>query len=230
MAVIEHLFDSPSELDQALATRVGNVLRDAVAVRGQASLAVSGGRTPLGFFKALSQAALPWSQITITLVDERWVGADHSDSNAKLVQDNLLQHAASVARFIPMKNAEPSPEAGLSALTQAYAAAPFPFDAIILGMGDDGHTASLFPDADELAHGLSSQALLCTVNPKHAPHPRMSLTAHSISQARHLFLHISGAKKREVFDQAQQAGPIEALPIRFAIQQNKVPLHVYWTA
>ncbi|MBB5017097.1 6-phosphogluconolactonase [Chitinivorax tropicus] len=226
----EHLFDNTSSLDQALAQQVGQILKDAVAERGQASLAVSGGRTPLGFFKALSQMALPWQAIVVTLVDERWVAPAHGDSNEKLVRDNLLQHAAAVARFVPMKNLADTPEAGLEQLIAAYQAVPKPFDVIILGMGDDGHTASLFPGADELQHGLTSQDLLCAVNPGHAPHARMSLTAHSITQARHLFLHISGQKKRDVLAQAMQAGPVEALPVRFAIQQHKVPLHVYWAA
>ncbi|MEW9899552.1 6-phosphogluconolactonase [Chitinivorax sp. PXF-14] len=226
----EHLFDQPAELDTALASRIATLIRDAVALRGQASLALSGGRTPQGFFKALAALPLPWESVWITLVDDRWVPNDHADSNERLVRAGLLQGPVAAAHFIPMVNAAATPEAGLAEARAALAALPQPFDAIVLGMGDDGHTASLFPGADELAHGLSSTELVCAVNPKHAPHARISLTAPTILAARHLFLHITGDNKRKVLAEARTGGAVEAMPIRATIQQDKVPLNVYWSA
>ena len=122
--------------------------------KGQGSLVLSGGRTPMGFFHQLSQQVLDWSKVTVTLADERWVNADHKDSNEKLVKENLLINEAHCAKFLSLKNSAEtavSGEAELEAELSKYGQ----FTVVILGMGDDGHTASLFPGADALFAGLA---------------------------------------------------------------------------
>lgn len=223
----EHLFDDGTEAATDIATRIAQTLADAIAQRGVASIAVSGGRSPRPVLEAMSQADLDWSKVVVTLVDERWVAPDSADSNERLVRETLLQGMAAQARFVPMKNDAGNAYAGQAAVETAFAALPWPLDIILLGMGDDGHTASLFPGGQELADGLSSTALTIAATPPAAPHQRMSLTAKAILQSRHIFLQISGADKKAVYDAALVGGLVEALPIRLALCQNIVPVDVW---
>ncbi|MDI1297537.1 MAG: 6-phosphogluconolactonase, partial [bacterium] len=108
-----------------------------------------------------------------------------------------------------------------------FAALPWPLDIVLLGMGDDGHTASLFPAAKELADGLSTRALTIAVTPPAAPHGRMSLSAHAILNSRHIMLQIGGDAKMTVYDRARRGGPVEELPIRVALCQDDVPVEVW---
>ena len=146
-------FENPSALDIALSEKVSGMLRSAIETDGKASLVVSGGRTPVGFFHLLSQQILDWTQVTITLADERWVDADHPDSNEKLVCENLLINEARSAHYLSLKNSAPTAEEGESACHRAFADMGR-FTVVILGMGDDGHTASLFPGAQALDGSL----------------------------------------------------------------------------
>lgn len=223
----EHLFATGAQAATDIAARIASLLGEAIAARGVATLAVSGGRSPRPVLEALSAVPLDWSKIVVTLVDERWVDPASADSNEKLVRDTLLQGPAAAARFVPMKNEAADAYAGQSAVETDFAALPWPFDIILLGMGDDGHTASLFPDGVELAEGLSSTALTIAAAPPVAPHQRLSLTAHAILQSRHIFLQIGGAGKKAVYDKARAGGPVEELPIRLALLQDKVPVEVW---
>ena len=137
-------FENASALDVALVKQVVDLLSEAIEIHEVASLVVSGGRTPQGFFHLLSQQALDWSKVTVTLADERWVDPDHKDSNEKLVRENLLINEASSARFLPLKSSSSSAVEGEDSLEQSLSAIDT-FTVVILGMGDDGHTASLFP-------------------------------------------------------------------------------------
>lgn len=224
---VHHLFATGAQAAADIATRIAATLSQAIAERGVASIAVSGGRSPRPVLEALSRADLDWSKLVVTLVDERWVAPDSPDSNERLVRDTLLTGAAAQARFVPMKNDAADAYAGQTAVETAFAALPWPLDIVLLGMGDDGHTASLFPQADELAEGLSSSALTIAVTPPAAPHQRLSLTAHGILQSRHIFLQIGGAGKKAVYDRALEGGAVEELPIRVALLQDKVPIDVW---
>ncbi|WP_416463573.1 6-phosphogluconolactonase [Sphingomonas sp. VDB2] len=223
----EHPFATGAQAAADIAARIATILSDAIAQRGVASIALSGGRSPRPVLEALGQVDLDWDKVVVTLVDERWVAPDSADSNEKLVRDALLKGAAAQARFVPMKTQAADAYAGQAAVEAAFTGLPWPLDIVLLGMGDDGHTASLFPQGRELAEGLSSRALTIAATPPVAPHQRMSLTAHGIMQSRHIFLQISGAGKKAVYDRALASGAVEELPIRLALLQDKVPVEVW---
>lgn len=223
----EHLFIDDTLAAADMARRIAAILGEAIELRGVGSIALSGGRSPRPMLKALSHAALDWSKVVVTLVDERWVSPDHADSNERLVRETLLQGPAAAARFLGMKNDAADACAGQPACEAAYAKLPWPLDIIILGMGEDGHTASLFPGAAELAEGLFTKALTIAVTPPAAPHQRLSLSASAILKSRHIFLQIGGAAKKAVYDRALEGGPVEELPIRLALSQHGVSVEVW---
>ncbi len=193
-----------------------------------ASLVVSGGSTPKPFFEHLSRRVLAWDRVRITLADERWVGADHEASNERLVRRHLLVAEAAVATVVGLKTPEATPEEGCEACEQALAQVTRPFDVVILGMGGDGHTASLFPGAPELAAGFdpASGRTCLAAHPATAPHPRMSLTLPALLDSRRLVLHITGESKRRVYAQALEPGPAQELPIRAVLASDRV--EVWW--
>ena len=222
-------FENTSALDIELSAKVAKLLIADIADTGSASLVVSGGRTPMGFFHLLSQQILDWSKVSITLADERWVDADHADSNEKLVRANLLINEAHQATFIGLKNSATDAIVGEPEAEQALAAVG-KFTVLILGMGDDGHTASLFPGADALALGLdmNSGRTCIGVTPTAAPHQRISMTLPRLLDSQQIIIHISGAGKQQVLEQAQAGDDVEALPIRAILNQQQAPLAIYW--
>ena len=217
-------------LDQALASLVAAQLDQALRAQGRASLAVSGGKTPIGFFQALSRQALEWSSIHIILVDERWVATDHADSNTQLVQQHLLTGAAAAAQFYPYYNGARSAHEAASTLNQLLSQFPWPLNVAVLGMGEDGHTASLFPHAPELADALNSNAHCIAITPVSAAHTRISLTLSALSEAQCLITHILGATKRQVLDNALRCAEPPFLPIRRVLDAAKGSRHIFWAS
>jgi 6-phosphogluconolactonase len=223
--------DRPAQA-RALSASVAERLRAGLRERGQALLAVSGGTTPAEFFAQLAQERMDWEKVCVTLVDERWVPADDDRSNARLVQTTLLQHAAAAARFVPLYTGAATPELGLTGTEARIAALPLPFDAVVLGMGDDGHTASFFPGGDQLdaALDLSGSARVLPMRAQAAGEPRVTLTLPILLATRALYLLIAGAHKRDVLDAAMHGTPAAAhYPIRAVLSQQRVPLAVYWS-
>ncbi|WP_047248133.1 6-phosphogluconolactonase [Chromobacterium subtsugae] len=220
-------FPDAAQQTDALANSVASRLSAAIASRGQAVLAVSGGKSPIPFFQLLSEMAIDWSRVTVTLVDERFVAPDHPDSNAGLVRQHLLRNRAAPARFLPLVRAAADIDAEVAADCHEFIAP----DVAVLGMGEDGHTASLFPAAAELAAGLDPAGgrPLLAVTPPAAPHRRVSMSYAALLQAGCLILSIQGAKKREVLEAAAR-GRDDALPISHFLAQDKAPLDVYWSA
>jgi len=222
-------FENTSALDIALADEVSKRLKESIDLQGSASLVVSGGRTPLGFFHTLSQQDLDWSKVVVSLADERWVESDHKDSNEKLVRENLLINNASQAQFFALKNSAETAVDGCAELEESLAKMDA-FTVVILGMGDDGHTASLFPGAEALPTGLAldSGRSCIAVTPTEAPHERISMTLPRLLNTERLIVHISGQNKQKVLEQANAGDNVEELPIRAILQQTQVPATVFW--
>lgn len=228
---VEHDFASSADLAAALAAGVADRLRAAIDSRGQALLALSGGTTPLKFMQALSTRQLEWPRVLVTLCDERWVPPQHERSNARLVRENLLQGAASAARFVPLYVGAPDPESGLAHIAAEVSSLPLPIDVAVLGLGLDGHTASLFPDGDRIDAALDARgtALVLPMRSPTAGEPRITLTLPTLVAARALYLHIEGPEKKQVFARTvngEDASPRN--PLRGLMQQAGAPLFVYW--
>ena len=232
---LQHTFHhaaDPALLALDLADHVAALLRQGLAQRGRALLIVSGGSTPVPFFQALARCALDWSAVTVTLADERWVSPDHADSNEALVRTHLLKAQAAAAHWVPLYNGAATPAEGLPALEATLAALPWPADAVVLGMGGDGHTASLFPDAPELPYALidASPSRCLAVGapaPPNVPLPRVSLTRRALLDTRQLIVHITGEDKLELLHQAMLPGDVAEYPIRAVLQQHGVPCHFF---
>jgi 6-phosphogluconolactonase len=229
---INHNFDNSELLAQALAEAVAAELKMAIVARGTALLAVSGGTTPMRFFHALAQQPLEWESVVVTLVDERWVPADDERSNERLVRANLLQGKAAAARFVPLY--EPGaqrPEDALLAVTTRMILLDLPFDALVLGMGEDGHCASFFPDGDNLAEATNpnTDAVVLSMRARSAVEPRITLTLPLVLDSRAIYLHIEGERKRRILQDAQYvAESNRAFPISKVLRYTRTPLKVYW--
>ncbi|QNK03344.1 6-phosphogluconolactonase [Dyella telluris] len=229
--VTTHDFPDGHALAAALAEQIADRLRAGIAERGHALLAVSGGSTPKRFFEQLSRQSLDWAKVQVTLVDERWVPESNERSNAAMVKAMLLQHDATAAQFVPLYSDAPTPEAGLVTVRARLASLALPFDAVILGMGNDGHTASFFPGGDRLpeALDLNNAARVLPMRAPGAGEPRITFTLSALLDTRALFLHIEGEAKRQLLADAQQgAGEAVNFPVRSVLTQPRVPVSVYW--
>jgi len=229
--VHEHRFPDREALAAALAGEIKVDLEEAIAARGATSLVLSGGKTPVRLFKQLQAEKLDWTRTWVTLADERWVETTSEDSNERLVRENLLVAAAAAAHFVGLKNPAPTPEAGADWATRALTRVPHPFDVVVLGMGPDGHTASLFPGSMALARGLdpSVPAACIAVNALAAPHARVSLNLAALLDSRRIVLHIEGDAKWAVYQRARTPGTPAELPVRAILHQKEVPVDVYWS-
>jgi len=228
----EHICDSGAELAWQLADTIAQSLHLAIDLRGHAVLAVSGGKSPIALFEALRVLPLEWQRVTVLLVDERCVPHDHADSNTALVRRHLLQDAAAIATFVQFFDTLPATldDAALKTLADAanrrLATQPWPMDMAVLGMGDDGHTASLFPGAPGLRQALHSSGPVAWVRPSAAPHARLTLTLPALLATREIALAISGASKLAVFQQAR-LGADESLPVSLILNQHQTPVSVW---
>ncbi|GEA13032.1 6-phosphogluconolactonase [Alteromonas sp. KUL49] len=228
MALTTLSFDSADALTQAFAEDLVSILKTGIRARGRASLVVSGGRTPLPLFKQLSETDLEWDKVDVTLADERWVDEGHDASNTTLVKNNLIQNKASAATFVPLKSAHENAEDGIEEAQAGVLAMSQPFDALILGMGEDGHTASLFPCSEQVADGLDmdSGKTCLAVQPTTAPHQRISLTLPALLNSRNIFLHLTGEKKKQVLNDAIENATEIQKPIVAVV--NRAPVTLMW--
>jgi 6-phosphogluconolactonase len=220
-------FNNRQQLADALAEAVAVNLKAGIAARGKASVALSGGTTPVAFFQALSRRDdVPWDKVTVTLVDERWVDETSDRSNARLVKQHLLQGRAAAATFVPLYQGGDTPDAAKASAAQA--AVPRPLDAAVLGMGNDGHTASFFPGGDTLNEALTAEGPVIAIRAPGAGEPRVTLTLKQLLAARALYLHIEGEGKLETLRKAEAEGPIEDMPVRAILRETSTPLTIYW--
>ena len=225
-----------SELPRALAQDIATRLQAAIQARSHALLVVSGGKSTIALFEALRVLPIAWHQVTISLADERCVPNSHADSNALLVRSHLLQDLAATAQLVPMV-ADDLPLTTPAAMAQAASRrlrALGDADVLVLGMGTDGHTASLFPDAPSLPLAMDLMQSPACVGielknpPANAPYARITQNLSMLLSARHIVLPISGEDKIAVLARAK-AAPSLSLPISKVLHQDRAPVTVWLT-
>ena len=226
--VVAHSLADPQQLAQVLAEDVARALRMALADRGEASLVVSGGRSPVAFFEALSSLPLEWERVQVSLADERWVEPEDAASNEGLVRRHLLQNEAASAQLIGLYRPAESLAESARLAGEGLAALKQPIDVLVLGMGDDGHTASLFPGSPLLAKALREDCpeRCLPMQAPVAPQQRITMTYPLLAQARLRCLAIQGPAKLDTLQQALSADPMQ-MPICAFLQSS---LEIYWCA
>ncbi len=232
--------------EQADKTQLANVLSDAITqqlldsinANGTASLVVSGGSTPAPVFAKLASADIPWSKVQVTLADERWVAPGHADSNESLVRDTLLVDKASSAAFVSLFRSDVEPEQAVAQVAADLRKMRLPFSVVILGMGGDGHTASLFPDAsaDELlsAMALDNTDAVAILRPPSVSQVRITLTRAALLNADHRYLHITGGDKETVLADAlieatNGAWQLGMKPVVGLLTESPSSVSVFWS-
>jgi 6-phosphogluconolactonase len=225
-------FANGEEIAIGLADWTAEHLRGAIAARGVALLIVSGGKSPARFFDLLSNMDLDWTRVAITLADERRVADDSPRSNARLVRERLLHNRAKAASFTPLADVRLPEDQELAAASARIAHLPMPADVVVLGMGDDGHTASWFPGANGLAETMDPAArqLVAPIVAPDAPEPRLTLTGRVILRARAIALEIQGEAKLATFAAALAPGPEEAMPVRAVLRGAADRLTVFMSS
>jgi 6-phosphogluconolactonase len=226
MALTQSKFRTTEQLNTAFSRKIVKLLRDGIEENGRASLVVSGGRTPAALFDSLSKSSLDWSNVDISLADERWVENTDDASNEKMLRTKLLINNAANANFVPLKTQHSNAEDAVLTCTDNIFKMHRPFDVLILGMGEDGHTASLFPCSEQIAQGLDleSESSYIAVQPTTAPNQRMSLTLPALLNSNQIFLHLTGESKKEVLNTVLDGDDELAMPIRAVINNADVAL------
>lgn len=223
---VEHTFNSREEAAVATADRIAVLLEARLANETHATIVVSGGTTPGQCFDALSRKPIEWQGVKVVLSDERWVPSDHDDSNEKLVRDALLINMAAASAVLSIYDPGRSVAARCESLQGAYPGNGFA--CCMLGMGDDGHFASLFPDADSLADGLDpdSHFFYIPVRTTASPHVRVSMTLGALLRSDEIVLLFFGDDKFGVYEQAKSSD--SDYPVAKLLAQQRTPVHVYW--
>lgn len=208
----QHRYSERGELDAALSDAIATQLTKGIAERGVASLVVSGGSTPQGLFKILSSTDLEWAKVTVLLADERWVPETHADSNSAMVKSLLLQDKAAAANWVDYGAGKEDADLEVARIAEILSAMDT-FDVVILGMGADSHTASLFPCSIELPEGLSIDDPVLMTQPVTAPHRRISLSKRRLLKTELGMIHLVGNSKLEVFEKATAHADDDIHPI-----------------
>lgn len=222
----EQHFDTRLEASVAAAERIAQLLGNRLDNQSEASIVLSGGSSPRQCMASLAKAPLHWERVQIVLSDERWVPPDHDDSNEKLVRETLMVGAASSAQLLSVYEQGVSPAERCAALQDPLPVLPFACS--LIGMGVDGHFASLFPDADQLEPGLDVESgqLYIPVTTAASPHPRISMTLAGISRSDEIALLFFGEDKLKVYEQAKAAP--DAHPVSSLLWQKRAPVTLFW--
>ena len=230
MSRITHAFNEQETLIDALSKSILTNLQKCIDKNGKASLLVSGGSTPLPLFEKLRKESFPWEKVTVGLCDERWVNTSDTESNEQFVKVYLLKDEAKKAKFIGMYEDDTDIFMAENVCSKKMKESLYPFDVILLGMGNDAHTASLFPKNIKLkqAYDFNNKNLCIAMEPSTAPHMRMSLTLAAILSAKHLYLHFEGEEKRAVYEEAIKGEDIYEMPIRSVLNQEKKEIEVFY--
>ena len=209
-------FTDREALDNSLAAHVVSKLALGIAARGTAYLVVSGGSTPVDLFSLLSASNLDWKNVVVLLADERCVPVDHQDRNERLVREVLLTGKAEQAQFLSLMPTRDDATVNIEALSSLLSSLPR-FDVVLLGMGEDGHTASLFPCAAALKDGLTTDEALLITRPKTASHARVSMSRRRLQAADHGVIHITGEQKKTVLELASERD-----------EEMRYPISAFW--
>ncbi len=221
MPVSLHSFANRTQASLALALSITRQLHQHLGIHDSATLIVSGGTSPLEVFDYLSKTPLAWDRVHVLPSDERKVQPTDPASNLGMIRRELAVNRGALANIFDLQS-----ESAERQLRQL----PSPTVHTLLGMGADGHTASLFPTAPQLGQALQSRAPLMDMSPPEAQHQRITLTADKLLDSQRISLLIFGEDKRAVFDQAMTAGPVEQFPVRAILHQQRAPVDVYWSA
>ncbi|WP_394000404.1 6-phosphogluconolactonase [Luteimonas sp. WGS1318] len=225
-----HAYESATQWTWGAAIAISSAIARDLQQRPRARLLLSGGKTPGPVYTALSKAPLDWEKVDVALVDERWLLPEDPDSNARLVRETLIQNKAQKARLEAITRAgRPFDEA----LSTANLHARQPAGVVVLGMGDDGHTASLFPGMQDFDRAVGASTPYVGVDATGCPgagqwHRRISLTPAGLAPAHTRILLIRGEKKRALLDRLVESDDVRELPARLALTVPGAPLHVHW--
>ena len=223
-------FTTADRAAAALADRISEIITYGADHRGRASLLLPGGRTPIPLFDALCALDMPWRQVYVSLTDERRVPPEDSASNARLIRDHLLRDRAAGAHFHPLYQSAGGDRAVEAACGAALGLLPRPFDAVVIGMGDDGHIASLFPGDPALDRGLdpTTEAPCVLTRAAQPPHERLSLTLATLLSSRWIALLINGAAKWAALETALEHRDAQASPVYALLNQRQVAVNVFY--
>ena len=224
-------FESNTQLAKNLASDISLKLQNSIDEKGIATLLLSGGNTPKLFLQELSKIEIDWKNVSVGLVDERWIDSSLEDSNAHLLKENLLINSAKEAKFIGMYLDGIEAKDAEKKCSELYKEEFENIDVLVLGMGADAHTASLFPNNEKLdeAFDLENKNFCININPTTAPYSRMSLTLSAILSAKNIILHIEGEKKLEVYNDILKSDDFHKYPINSVLKQNKKDIEVYFS-
>lgn len=226
MKALMNKFATSDELNNEFVKQISQKLTQAIEERGTASILVSGGNTPKPLFAQLSEADIDWKNVQIALVDDRWVDADHESSNENTVRNILLNNKAADAQFIGMKTEHTDAFDAVEQVNKNMAELVTPFDVVILGMGEDGHTASIFPCCAQLEQGLNTDELILATEPTTAPFQRMTFSKSALLNSKQLYLHLVGENKEAVLNQVLAKNDQLLAPINAFLNQSDVPMTV----
>jgi len=226
--ISENMFENRDTLLRELHAEIVNDLSCAIDNNGVASMLLSGGTTPGPLYKALSETKIEWDKTWFSATDERWVEPDHIDSNEKLIRSTLLKNNASNAHYIGLKTNHPTPQLGQHDTEENFSKLPLPFDVVLLGMGEDGHVASLFPNLTDTAVALDeSRNQLCRAIHRNGDVDRMTVTLRGLKASKKIILLFYGNNKMEIYNKAKLQ-KTDDLPVSHLLHQSDVPISLYW--
>ena len=223
-----HVFETRDSASLAAASCIATALKERLDSSNTTSFVVTGGSSPRACYSTLATTELPWDRVHLLLSDERWVPPTHDESNEKMIRERLLIGNAAKAQMHPFYAVNTTAEARCAALTDELRKLPRPFAVCLLGMGDDGHIASLFADAENFAEDIdiNNEQLCVPIITSASPHTRVSLSLSALLQSDEIVLLFFGDRKQAVYEQAKRDAV--AFPVSRILHQDDVPVSVFW--